>query len=159
VTDSNGSMLFIIECKTWGREFDKALSNTNNDGGQLFSYWQQEQSCKWLIMYASDLKEGYIEYKAPTIDCSDDANIDLLAKKDKSIRLFRDAHTAPEKHEASFSRSCVPFGSIKICSCSKPSFCLSGEKGHSLVQIARRLQMNRYGIHVRLSWESAGSCG
>lgn len=93
-------MLFIIECKTWGREFDKALSNTNNDGGQLFSYWQQEQSCKWLIMYASDLKEGYIEYKAPTIDCSDDANIDLLAKKDKSIRLFRDAHTAPEKHEA-----------------------------------------------------------
>lgn len=100
VTDSNGSLLFIIECKTWGKEFDKALNNTKNDGAQLFSYWQQEQSCKWLILYTSDLKENRIEYKAPTIDCTDDANIILLAKKDKLIRLYRDAHTAPEKHEA-----------------------------------------------------------
>lgn len=100
VTDLKGSMLFIVECKTWGREFDKALSDTRNDGAQLFSYWQQEQSCKWLVLYASEFKGGAIEYKAPTIDCSDDANIILLAKKDKSIKLYRDAHTAPEKHEA-----------------------------------------------------------
>ena len=92
-------MLFIIECKTWGREFDKALTDTKNDGAQLFSYWQQEQSCKWLVLYASDLKAGTIEYKAPTIDCSDDANIILLSKKDKSIKLYRDAHTAPDKYE------------------------------------------------------------
>lgn len=99
VTDAKGNMLFIIECKTWGREFDKALTDTKNDGAQLFSYWQQEQSCKWLVLYASDLKEGTIEYKAPTIDCSDDANIILLSKKDKSIKLYRDAHTAPDKYE------------------------------------------------------------
>ena len=36
VTDEDGSMLFIIECKTWGAEFDKELRNINNDGGQLF---------------------------------------------------------------------------------------------------------------------------
>ena len=100
VTDEKGSMLFIVECKTWGKEFEKALSNTKNDGAQLFSYWQQEQSCKWLVLYASDLRNGAIEYKAPTIDCSDDANIILLAKKDRSIRLYRDAHTAPEKYES-----------------------------------------------------------
>lgn len=100
VTDAKGSMLFIVECKTWGREFDKALSDTKNDGAQLFSYWQQEQSCRWLVLYASEFKGGAVEYKAPTIDCSDDANIILLAKKDKSIKLYRDAHTAPEKHEA-----------------------------------------------------------
>ena len=99
VTDAKGNMLFIIECKTWGREFDKALTDTKNDGAQLFSYWQQEQSCKWLVLYASDLKAGAIEYKAPTIDCSDDANIILLSKKDKSIKLYRDAHTAPDKFE------------------------------------------------------------
>lgn len=99
VTDAKGNMLFIIECKTWGREFDKALTDTKNDGAQLFSYWQQEQSCKWLVLYASDLKAGTIEYKAPTIDCSDDANIILLSKKDKSIKLYRDAHTAPDKYE------------------------------------------------------------
>lgn len=100
VTDEKGSMLFIVECKTWGKEFDKALSDTKSDGAQLFSYWQQEQSCKWLVLYASDFKNNAVEYKAPTIDCSDDANIILLAKKDKSIKLYRDARTAPEKHEA-----------------------------------------------------------
>lgn len=100
VTDSKGSMLFIVECKTWGREFDKALSNTKNDGAQLFSYWQQEQSCRWLVLYASEFKDGAVEHKDPTIDCSDDANILLLAKKDKSIKLYRDAHTASEKYEA-----------------------------------------------------------
>lgn len=99
VTDEKGSMLFIVECKTWGREFDKAFGDTKNDGGQLFSYWQQEQSCRWLVLYASDFKDGEINYKAPTIDCSDDANILLLAKKDKSIKLYRDAHTTPERYE------------------------------------------------------------
>lgn len=98
VTNAKGAMLFIVECKTWGKEFDKALSDTKNDGAQLFSYWQQEQSCKWLVLYTSDFKDDTVEYKAPTIDCSDDASIALLAKKDKSIKLYGDAHTALEKH-------------------------------------------------------------
>ena len=85
VTDAKGSMLFIVECKTWGREFDKALNDTKNDGAQLFSYWQQEQSCRWLILYASDFKGGTVEYKAPTIDCSDDANIILLVVSRKVV--------------------------------------------------------------------------
>ncbi|MBR3860655.1 MAG: N-6 DNA methylase [Oscillospiraceae bacterium] len=99
VSAPNGSMLFIVECKTFGREYDKANKDTHSDGGQLFSYWQQEQSCKWLILYTSDLKAGSIEYKAPTIDCSDDANIILLSKKDKSIKLYRDSNTAPDRFE------------------------------------------------------------
>ena len=99
VTDTSGEMLLIIECKTWGKEFDKALKDTQHDGAQLFSYWQQEQSCKWLVLYASDFKDGDINYNAPVIDCSDDANIMLLEKKDKTIKLYRDAHTAPAKHE------------------------------------------------------------
>ena len=98
--DEKGSLLFIIECKTWGREFDKALQDTKSDGAQLFSYWQQEQSCKWLVLYASDFKDGTIVYKSPTINCSDDSNIAYLAKKDKTIKLYRDAHTTPEKYEA-----------------------------------------------------------
>ena len=98
VSNSDGSMLFIIECKTWGKEFDKALRDTLNDGAQLFSYWQQEQSTKWLVLYASDFVNGKIEYKSPTINCSDDANIALLAKKDKTIKLFGYAHTTPEKY-------------------------------------------------------------
>ena len=98
VIDADKNMLFIIECKTWGK-YDKALNDTKNDGAQLFSYWQQEQSCKWLVLYAADFRAGNITRKISTIDCSDDANIILLAKKDKSIKLYRDAHTAAAKHE------------------------------------------------------------
>lgn len=98
VTDADKNMLFIIECKTWGK-YDKALNDTKNDGAQLFSYWQQEQSCKWLVLYAADFRAGNITRKISTIDCSDDANIVLLSKKDKSIKLYRDAHTAAAKHE------------------------------------------------------------
>lgn len=79
VSAPDGSMLFIIECKTFGREYDKAYKDTHSDGGQLFSYWQQEQSCQWLVLYASDLRDGSIEYKAPTIACSDDAIFTLPA--------------------------------------------------------------------------------
>lgn len=46
VNAPNKSMLFIIECKTAGQEFDKAYKDTLNNGGQLFSYWQQEQATK-----------------------------------------------------------------------------------------------------------------
>lgn len=98
--NDKGSLLFIIECKTWGGEFDKALKDTKNDGAQLFSYWQQEQSCKWLVLYASDFKDGTTIYRSPTINCSDDPNIVELSKKYKSIKLYKDAHTTPEKYEA-----------------------------------------------------------
>ena len=100
VNDSNGSMLMIIECKTWGKEFDNALNETKNDGAQLFSYWQQEQSCKWLVLYSANYNEGKLEYKSPAINCSDDANILLLSEKDQTIHLYRDAHTNKEKVEA-----------------------------------------------------------
>lgn len=92
------AMLFIIECKSAGRGYNKALKDTLNDGAQLFSYWQQEQSTKWLCLYASDFADGEISYKTTTINCSDDKNIEDLAKKDKTIKLYSSAFTAPEKY-------------------------------------------------------------
>lgn len=101
VSDEDGSMLLIIECKTWGREFDKALKDTFYDGAQLFSYWQQEQSVKWLVLYASELtSSGKLIYKAPTINCSDDPNVLLLSKKDNTIKLYQNAHTVGERYAA-----------------------------------------------------------
>src|SRR5574344_78007 len=42
VKNKDGSeYLCIIECKTFGQEYKKELSNMKADGGQLFSYWQQ----------------------------------------------------------------------------------------------------------------------
>lgn len=98
VTAPDGSMLFIIECKTFGKEFDKAYKDTVNDGGQLFSYWQQERSTKWLVLYTSGLNGKTIEYKAPTINCSDDPQLIIGAKKDDTIKLYSSAFTADEKY-------------------------------------------------------------
>lgn len=98
VNAPNESMLFIIECKTAGQEFDKAYKDTLNDGGQLFSYWQQEQATKWLVLYTADYKDNKLSYKAPTLNCSDDPNIVELARKDTRILLFSKAHTASEKY-------------------------------------------------------------
>lgn len=99
VSQAGEGMLFIIECKTWGVEFNKELRNTKADGGQLFSYWQQEQGTKWLVLYASDYQNGGIIYKAPTVNCSDDANfVKLAARKQDTTRLYKDARTAEERY-------------------------------------------------------------
>lgn len=97
--ENKSEMLLIIECKTAGREYQKALKDTLYDGGQLFSYWQQERSTKWLALYTSDYQDGEIKYNCSVINCSDDANIKELAKKDSSVRLYEKAYTAEEKYE------------------------------------------------------------
>lgn len=97
VSDTEGKMLFIVECKTFGAEYNKEMKNILTDGGQLISYWQQERGCRWLILYASTLNSNnIIEHTIDSIDCSDDDNIINLAKKDSSIKLYKDAHTVSE---------------------------------------------------------------
>ena len=100
VKDEDGKTLFIVECKTIGKEYQKEYNNTLNDGGQLFSYWQQERNCRWLSLYASDFDGTQVSYITETIDCSDDANILLSAKKDSSIQLYKNAHTVEELYAA-----------------------------------------------------------
>lgn len=96
VKESSGKTLFIIECKTFGREYDKALKDTLNDGAQLFSYWQQEKYCKWLVLYTSTLDINKLEYNTCAINCSDDKNLIELANKDSSILLYKNAYTVPD---------------------------------------------------------------
>ena len=98
VKEDTGKTLFIIECKTYGKEYEKALKDTLHDGAQLFSYWQQEKHCKWLALYTSTLNKGKVEYKVRAIDCSDDKNLEELAKKDSSIQLYKNAYTVPDLH-------------------------------------------------------------
>lgn len=96
VTDSEGKKcLFIIECKTYGDEYRKELKNIDIDGGQLFSYFAQDRSAQWLILYASNFtdKRSYI---TESICSKDDKNDELLAKKDESIKLYKDASEASD---------------------------------------------------------------
>lgn len=102
VKNKDGSpYLCIIECKTFGAEYKKELSNMKADGGQLFSYLQQSRATKWLVLYASDFDDEAqkIIPVSSTVNCSDDANFAELAKDDKSLRLYKDAATVEELFE------------------------------------------------------------
>lgn len=99
ISDADGSMLVIIECKTYGKEFDKYYKKTIADGDQLFSYWQQERATKWLVLYASDISDEEIIYKAPTINCTDYKSVLESAKKDKTILSYQKAYTKEQLFE------------------------------------------------------------
>lgn len=96
VRNKDGSpYLCIIECKTAESEYKKELSNMRQNGGQLFSYWQQSKATKWLVLYASDFDQETqrLTSTIATVSCSDDANLVELAKDDSSLKLYRDAAT------------------------------------------------------------------
>lgn len=92
----NKHMLAIIECKTPGKEYQKEKKNMQSDGGQLFSYWQQERSTKWLILYTSDFDTQEISYQTESVHCEDDPNILKLSQKDESIEVYKNANTVAE---------------------------------------------------------------
>ncbi|MDE2750673.1 MAG: N-6 DNA methylase [Chloroflexota bacterium] len=53
----------MIECKTYGHEFEIEIRNMlEKEGGQLFSYWQQDRSADLLCLYASKVSNGQMEY-------------------------------------------------------------------------------------------------
>jgi len=55
VKDNNGDAFLIIECKTYGAEFDSEWKTMLLNGGQLFSYYQQEKSTQYLCLYTADI--------------------------------------------------------------------------------------------------------
>ena len=90
--------LLIIECKK-PDEFDGAWRDTLEDGAQLFSYFQQEQSTKFLCLYTSDLdgKETRPVYYLINVQDNEENlknNPELLAYRDakNNKQLFRVWH-------------------------------------------------------------------
>lgn len=82
VYDESGNVPFLmIECKTWGNEYEKESSKALKDGGQIFSYYQQDKAAKYLCLYASHLDKKEIEYKN-NIVLVEDSWRDLSSAKD-----------------------------------------------------------------------------
>lgn len=72
VTRNDGSAYLMIECKTWGAEFDKELKNLERNGGQLFTYFQQDKNADILMLYTSDFDKSEVNYKNIIIKIEDD---------------------------------------------------------------------------------------
>ena len=100
VLDNDGKDYLIIECKRAGKDYKDAKKELFEDpeGKQLFSYWAQARSVRWLQLYASDYDEetNSIVYQEEIIRSSDDENIVLLANEDDSVQLFSSASTAQD---------------------------------------------------------------
>jgi len=57
----------MIECKTWGVEYQKALKKMQKDGGQLFTYFQQDRDAEYLMLYASEFNNGEIIFEGEIV--------------------------------------------------------------------------------------------
>ncbi len=77
VRDYQGVPLLIIECKTHGKEFEKAWKNTQEDGAQLFSYIEQEKATRFICLYASlfDTDSQQIKLSQKIISVTDNPTI------------------------------------------------------------------------------------
>jgi len=61
VLDDNNKSFLMIECKTWDKEYKKEKNKMFDNGGQLFSYFVQDRSTKYLCLYSSILSDnGFI---------------------------------------------------------------------------------------------------
>jgi len=97
VKDHENKPLLIIECKTAGGEYTKALKYTLFDGGQLFSYAQQIPATQFLCLYASnfnDKKELIRDYFI--IPHKDNPTI---LEQDNELKSFKDAQSVIERFE------------------------------------------------------------
>lgn len=94
IRDNAKKPLLIIECKTPGREFDKAWRNTLQDGDQLFSYAQQIAETQFLCLYASDFVDGKPSYTSHIVAHRDNAK--YLEDKPE-FKGFKDATDVKER--------------------------------------------------------------
>lgn len=71
VNDDNGQEYLLIECKTYGAEFDKEFSKTKREGGQLFTYFKFENKANIIMLYTSKLENEQVIYRNEIIKIED----------------------------------------------------------------------------------------
>lgn len=82
----------LIECKTYGKEYNKESARIHKDGGQLFTYFQLSGGKADVIMlYASELKGNKIVYVNEIVKIEDDyRNGDVKDIYEKWNKLTKD---------------------------------------------------------------------
>lgn len=72
VTREDGSEYLLIECKTYGKEFEKEFIRMKKDGGQLFTYFKFSNKADVIMLYASELKGNEVAYRNEIVKIEDD---------------------------------------------------------------------------------------
>ena len=92
VNCEDGTPYMLIECKTYGKEYNKESAKIHKDGGQLFTYFQLSGGKADVIMlYASKLEDGKFVYVNEIIKIEDDyRNGDVKDIYEKWNKLTKD---------------------------------------------------------------------
>lgn len=72
VNTVDGKAFLMIECKTWGKEYEKERKKMLADGGQLFTYYKNAVAARHLCLYSSHFAEDKIEYVNSIIDIQEE---------------------------------------------------------------------------------------
>lgn len=100
VKTRGGEALIIIECKTFGAEYEKEKKNLFAAGGQLLSYLQQEQATQFLCLYASQLTDNRrIEYVNTIVRIEDSPEVLQLLKTEPDTLSFANAKNVKDYYD------------------------------------------------------------
>ncbi|MDR0789356.1 MAG: N-6 DNA methylase [Bacteroidales bacterium] len=100
VKDNDGNILLIIECKTYGTEFNNAWKDTLEDGGQLFTYVNGlDNSTQFVALYASELADEKIKYDCNLIALRDNEEY-LQSFGKKKVPCFKEAKNTKQIYAA-----------------------------------------------------------
>lgn len=70
VRTPEGEPFLMVECKTWGSEYEKERAKMSKNGGQLFTYYSNLRATRYLCLYASRVN-GTAEYCNSIVDVED----------------------------------------------------------------------------------------
>ncbi|MGB0838624.1 MAG: restriction endonuclease subunit M, partial [Chitinophagales bacterium] len=101
VKNQQGKPLLLIECKTAGKQFNKAWKETQLDGGQLFTYAQQISATEFLCLYASDFDKKTQELLLTQQIIAHKDNEDILKQQDSDqvLQSFKTASNVIQRYE------------------------------------------------------------
>lgn len=97
VRDRLDAPYLLIECKTFGFEFEKEWKKTTQGKGQLFSYAQQETDVRFLALFASEPSMDKIRSEYRLISHVDD---ETILAKDSELQSYRNARSVDERFQA-----------------------------------------------------------
>ncbi|MDQ3848465.1 MAG: N-6 DNA methylase, partial [Thermoproteota archaeon] len=98
VYDRKGKTLFVVECKTFGEEYEYAKRKLQTNVGQLFTYLQQDRNTRFLCLYASRFDGANIVYENLVIRTRDSEDVLKKARKDPEHPAYLNAAEAKDFH-------------------------------------------------------------
>ncbi len=99
VFDREKKALIIIECKTWGKEYEKYKQKMLNDGAQLFSYLANDRNARFICLYASQVENNKVVYQNSIVNIRDREETLRLLEEGQKVKTYREAKTKDELYE------------------------------------------------------------